>query len=682
VHMANTCVSVAESLQLVLSGTHVTLDDRDTTTAHVRVHDLVLRKPMGDVLLCKTCDTHKSDVVESIVDVHIKVADARLDVMLQHLTWHHTPDHPWWIAMLPFLNVILLPSTEHAQPWNACVSAKDLALAYTAKDLCARAVWVMESASIDTRDAVSVHLRDASLFLLPDYDDSIDAPSSVEQLESAKYARVANVDHLDVLLCLQGGANQIRVSGGQLILATCADSWSVLLLVGAHLCATKDETAPSVTRVSNGQDAPLDVLQDVDFDAFVHPPLAPAASSLDLLESIRIGRVLEAAADRVRHQHGTSTQSGANEYTARWLSCRTHTVVEDHIPAQSRSTRDLLVLPHPTDRPPSRLLVEVQQMGLCWRMFDGHDWPNAARQTGSMLELAITGIDARIDVYKRQEASPFANRIAVACNDVTLRDFISASSFPSVVCYDLAHVNSRPLATPMLNLDVTSVYSHGVSQELRIHLVLLPLRLTLDEAAIDFLTRFFISSDYEEGTTRTSKLYIQSFSLPQPIALRIDWHSTAFDLSRWYGGEWAQLAHLVSLRDVSVQLSPVRLTGIHGLERLVKMLSEQWYADLSVRHVLAGLPLIRDATHIVDVALTPLVQRAHTLGHRSVHAFARMRSQSMNIIATTLSLQPDEAKNANIDSASSYEAGVTGTLAHIIGELAHVIDPRQAPTYK
>jgi autophagy-related protein 2 len=115
-----------------------------------------------------------------------------------------------------------------------------------------------------------------------------------------------------------------------------------------------------------------------------------------------------------------------------------------------------------------------------------------------------------------------------------------------------------------------------------------------------------------------SAVYIQSFSVSHKILLCIDWKPNTFDLAGLQGGDWAQLAHLLPLENMELELKAVQMVGLSGFGRVGVELAKLWAYDLS-RHqahrYLAGVQPIRSIVNVgagvADLILLPVSHYAH-----------------------------------------------------------------------
>lgn len=118
--------------------------------------------------------------------------------------------------------------------------------------------------------------------------------------------------------------------------------------------------------------------------------------------------------------------------------------------------------------------------------------PRGSRQTDRVMEVVIRGVNVRFDQYPT--GVQIASRVVIALDDIEVHDLIATSPFNNFLCYyHRPGSKGRQLGSSMLRLDMTSVRPDPSRQreELRVRLSVLPLRLNVDQDAVDFFVQFF-----------------------------------------------------------------------------------------------------------------------------------------------------------------------------------------------
>jgi len=117
--------------------------------------------------------------------------------------------------------------------------------------------------------------------------------------------------------------------------------------------------------------------------------------------------------------------------------------------------------------------------------------PRGERQTDRVLEVSVRGANVRYDQFP--SGVQHASRVVIALDEIEVHDLISSSPFNSLLCYYAAPGRGRELGSSMIRLDMTSVRPDPSREreEYRIKLSVLPLRLHVDQEAVNFLIEFF-----------------------------------------------------------------------------------------------------------------------------------------------------------------------------------------------
>lgn len=120
--------------------------------------------------------------------------------------------------------------------------------------------------------------------------------------------------------------------------------------------------------------------------------------------------------------------------------------------------------------------------------------PRGYRQTDRVMEVVLRGASLRSDQFG--PGQQIASRLLVAFDDIEVHDLIVTSPFKNFLCYYATGSKGRELGSSMVRLEMTSVRPDPtrVREEYRVKLSVLPLRLNVDQAAVDFFVQFFSQS--------------------------------------------------------------------------------------------------------------------------------------------------------------------------------------------
>lgn len=194
-------------------------------------------------------------------------------------------------------------------------------------------------------------------------------------------------------------------------------------------------------------------------------------------------------------------------------------------------------------------------------------------------------------------------------------DHIPTSTWKKFATY-MQDAGEREVDTNMVHIEVLNVkpVPDLAASEIVLKVSVLPLRLHVDQDALDFLTRFF---EFKDENARTSGSvsnppFIQRVEI-NPIQLRLDFKPKRVDYGGLRSGRTTEFMNFFVLDRSDMVLRRVILYGVSGFDRMGIMLNNIWSPDVKRNQlpgVLAGLapirPLVDVTSGVRDLVTVPI----------------------------------------------------------------------------
>ncbi|KAG6622720.1 Autophagy-related protein 2 [Phytophthora cinnamomi] len=282
----------------------------------------------------------------------------------------------------------------------------------------------------------------------------------------------------------------------------------------------------------------------------------------------------------------------------------------------------------------------------------------SGRKTEEMLELVVTRIQLRLDMFNEAEAQPLASHTVLALGDVELLDYISTSQIRKIVCYWKSEAtHPRESGSSMVRLQLITVRpGPNLCEEHRLKARLLPLRINLDQEVVKFLRQFVPTeeapapkkrparrqigpipddSDDEveitmheggmemkpigesapvEAAASLNAWFFQSIDI-KPCKIKIDYRPNHVDYAALRAGDYLEVINLFVLEGMELVLRRVQMSGLDGWAALGENVLVSWVQDIS-RHQIhkcvasVSMPPLRPFVNIgagaADLILLPM----------------------------------------------------------------------------
>lgn len=289
------------------------------------------------------------------------------------------------------------------------------------------------------------------------------------------------------------------------------------------------------------------------------------------------------------------------------------------------------------------------------------------RKTEEMLELTVTRIQLRLDVFNEDELQPLASNAVLAFGDLEILDYISTSQIRKIICYwksDVTH--PRESGSSMVHVHLTTVRpGPNLCEEHRLRVRILPLRINLDQEVVNFLRQFVPKEDptvrrrMSSTTSRGKAPFVAGAGEPEldsgidttphgaegtemsvmnlsphvnetavtlngwffqsidirPCKIKIDYRPNHVDYAALRAGDYLEVINLFVLEGMELVLRRVKMSGVDGWPALGEQVLMSWVNDIS-RHQIhkcvasVSMPPLRPFANIgsgaADLILLPM----------------------------------------------------------------------------
>jgi autophagy-related protein 2 len=207
------------------------------------------------------------------------------------------------------------------------------------------------------------------------------------------------------------------------------------------------------------------------------------------------------------------------------------------------------------------------------------------------------------------------NSVDVRVKDLEIIDQLPTSTWKKFATY-MQDAGEREVNTNMVHIEILNVkpVADLAASEIVLKLSVLPLRLHVDQDAIDFMTRFFEFKDdrMPPSTTPSTPPFLQRVEV-NPIRLKLDFKPKRVDYAGLRSGRTTEFMNFFVLDRADMVLRRVILYGVSGFDRMGIMLNNIWSPDVrrnQLPGVLAGLAPIRSlvgvGSGVRDLVVVPM----------------------------------------------------------------------------
>ncbi|RYP61145.1 hypothetical protein DL769_007857 [Monosporascus sp. CRB-8-3] len=194
--------------------------------------------------------------------------------------------------------------------------------------------------------------------------------------------------------------------------------------------------------------------------------------------------------------------------------------------------------------------------------------------------------------------------VDIRVKDLDIFDHVPTSTWKKFATYD-QDAGEREMGSSMVHLNIWNVkpVPQLAASEIVLRAAFLPLRLHVDQDALDFITRFFEFKDDSAPPTHASPSdvpFIQRAEVDS-IPVKLDFKPKRVDYAGLRSGHTTEFMNFIVLDEARMVLRHTIIYGVSGFDRLGKTLNDIWMPDVKRNQlpgILAGLAPVRSIVNV------------------------------------------------------------------------------------
>ena len=229
------------------------------------------------------------------------------------------------------------------------------------------------------------------------------------------------------------------------------------------------------------------------------------------------------------------------------------------------------------------------------------------------ISFELKGLSVDLDVFP-PGSSELQSAVDVRLRQFEIFDNVPTSTWKKFLTQQQTG-GTREISRPMVHIELLNrkTIQEREATDLMIHVAVQPLRLHVDQDALDFITRFTEFKDSAAGPPSPSDQPFLSRVEVDTVDLQLDYKPKKVDYVGLRSGLATEFMNFVILDQANIQLRHAIVYGIRGFEPLHKTLNDVWMPDVKRNQlptILAGLAPVRSlvniGTGVRDVVAIPI----------------------------------------------------------------------------
>ncbi|KAH0542125.1 hypothetical protein FGG08_003425 [Glutinoglossum americanum] len=218
------------------------------------------------------------------------------------------------------------------------------------------------------------------------------------------------------------------------------------------------------------------------------------------------------------------------------------------------------------------------------------------------IAFELKGVSADLIVFPPGTGETQSS-LDVRVKDMEIFDHVPTSTWKKFVTY-MHDAGERESGSSMIHLEVLNVkpIPDLAASEIVVKATILPLRLHVDQDALDFITRFF---EFKDDTipihaSPADVPFLQRVEI-NAVQVKLDYKPKTVDYAGLRSGHTTEFMNFFILDEADMVLRHVIIYGVSGFDKLSKTLNDVWMPDIKQNQlpgVLAGLAPVRSLVNV------------------------------------------------------------------------------------
>lgn len=225
------------------------------------------------------------------------------------------------------------------------------------------------------------------------------------------------------------------------------------------------------------------------------------------------------------------------------------------------------------------------------------------RSKNHKIAFELKGLSADVLVFP-PEGGDVVSSIDVRVEDLEIFDKVPSSTWRKFLTHLETDSSTREMSKPMFHIqmdNVKTLESHSAS-EIVLKVTVLPLRLHVDQDALDFITRFFEFKDESAASSGppAEQPFIQRVEI-DTVDMCLDYKPKNIDYVGLRSGRTTEFMNFITLDASNIRLKHAIVYGLRGFDTLHKTLNDVWMPDIQRNQlptILAGLAPVRSLVNL------------------------------------------------------------------------------------